>query len=144
VDWKRATFVLPPNPTCPTGRVTTRDERAIVGDKWLFVGETLSYGDLTGDGSPEAVVAVFCGRGPNDGGDGSGNLLVITWRDGAWTGLGYVGPVGENYPAARVSGQRLIATIQQRYGANTVQERTYRWDGRRFVQVDGPTTFPSS
>jgi hypothetical protein len=35
-----------------------------------------------------------------------------------------------------------VATIEQRYGNNVVQERSYRWNGRRFVQVAGPTTFP--
>jgi hypothetical protein len=51
--------------------------------------------------------------------------------------------VGENYPAARIAGQRLIATVEQRYGS-AEQERTYRWNGQRFVQVGGPTAFPTS
>ena len=78
-----------------------------------------------------------------DSGDGSGQLLVITVRNNALVGLGYVGPEGENYPSASVGNGRLTATIEQRYG-NQTQQRTYRWNGTLFVQVAGPTAWPTS
>lgn len=145
VDWFHTYLMLPPDPDddCPTGWIMILDARGSVGSKHIEISAAPAIGDLTGDGSPEAVVVASCTVGDLDSGDGSGHLLVITWRDGRWTGLGYLGPLGQNYPAVSISGQRLTATIEQRYGGR-VQERTYRWDGQRFVQVDGPTAFPSN
>jgi len=147
VDWGHVTVVLPSNPEdpdCPAGRITTDGEWTVVGGKKFYSGgAALAFGDLTGDGSAEAVLSVSCTANSDlDSGDGSGQLLVVTWRDGTWTGLGYVGPLGQNYPAARVAGQRLTATIEQRYGSAR-QDRAYRWNGQRFVQVGGPTAFPT-
>lgn len=145
VDWKHVTLVLPPNPddpNCPTGRTTTDGDWTTVRGKQFYIGRALAVGDLTGDGSDEAVMNASCTTGEGSG-DGSGQLLVVTWRGGVWTGLGYVGPRGNDYPAAQINGQRLTATIQQRYG-QTEQNRTYRWNGQRFIQVAGPTTFPST
>jgi hypothetical protein len=144
VDWKHVTLVLPPNPDdphCPTGRTTTNGDWTAVRDKRFYIGSALAVGDLTGDGSDEAVVDVSCTTGEGSG-DGSGQLLAVTWRNGAWTGLGYLGPRGNDYVAVEIGGQRLTATIRQRYG-QAEQDRTYRWNGQRFVQVAGPTTFPS-
>jgi hypothetical protein len=147
VDWTHATIVLPANPDdpdCLTGRISTNGTWTTTGGKQFHIAPALAHGDLTGDGSAEAVVPVSCtSTSEGDSGDGSGQLLVITRRDGTWTGLGYAGPVGQNFPAARVSGQRLTVTVEQRYGG-VVQERTYRWNGQRFVQVGGPTAFHST
>jgi hypothetical protein len=148
VDWTHATIVLPANPDdpdCPTGRITTNGDRTTIGAKRFYIDSAaLAHGDLTGNGSAEAVVPVSCVPNSEDvSGDGSGQLLVITWRNGTWTGLGYIGPVGQNFPAVRVSGQRVTVTVEQRYGGAT-QERTYRWNGQRFVQVGGPTTVHST
>ncbi|NUT33184.1 MAG: hypothetical protein HOV79_08930 [Hamadaea sp.] len=52
-----------------------------------------------------------------------------------------MGPDGANYPSAEIKNGLLTARIEQRYGGAT-QERTYRWNGTGFVQVDGPTAFP--
>jgi hypothetical protein len=145
VDWTHTTLVLPPNSDdrfCPTGRTTTDGTWTTVGDKRFSIGRALAFGDLTGDGAAEAVVPVSCATGEGSG-DGSGQLLVLTWRDGVWTGLDYVGPRGQDYPAAQITGQRLTASVHQRYGP-AEQSRTYRWDGEQFVQVAGPTSFPST
>jgi hypothetical protein len=146
VDWRHATIVLPANPDdpgCPVGPVTTDGETTQVGDRRFIVRPTGAVGDLTGDGEPEAVVVTHCIKG-EDSGDASGQLLVITRRDGQWRGLAYVGPAGENYQGATVSGNRLTATIQPRYGDRSIsQQRVYRWNGTTFVQVAGPTAFPS-
>lgn len=145
VDWTHTTLVLPPNSDdrfCPTGRTTTAGTWTAVGDKRFYIGRALAFGDLTGDGAAEAVVPVSCSTGEGSG-DGSGQLLVVTWRDGVWTGLDYVGPRGQDYPAAQITGQRLTASVHQRYGS-AEQSRTYRWDGEQFVQVAGPTSFPST
>jgi hypothetical protein len=147
VQWDRARVTLPNvrSNGCPPGVTVTNvpGQESVVAGVRVEIGEPLAYGDLDGDGRPEAVLYVHCeSRVEVDSGDGSGQLLVITVRDDRLVGLGYVGPAGQNYPAARVSGQHLTATVEQRYG-NARQERTYRWNGQRFVQVAGPTAFPT-
>lgn len=143
VDWTRATIDLPDqaDPACLTGRVRLRGQQATVGDRRFRLVDVKAYGDLDRDGRPDAVLHVFCEQGQYASGDGSGQLLVVRERSGDLLGLGYVGPVGENYGPVRVRGGRLVASVEQRYGG-IVQERTYRWDGRQFVQIDGPTAFP--
>jgi hypothetical protein len=147
VAWGRATFTLPNvrSNGCPAGVTVTNvpGQESVVSGVRVAILLPLAYGDLDGDGRPEAVIYIHCeSRTGVDSGDGSGQLLAITVRDNRLVGLGYAGPEAENYPAARISGQRLTATIEQRYGG-AQQERTYRWNGQRFVQVGGPTAFPT-
>ncbi|WP_326557207.1 hypothetical protein [Micromonospora sp. NBC_01796] len=148
VDWRRATVQLPADragSVCPTGRITTRGEETKVGSVTVKVRErALTLGDLDRDGHRDAVINFHCERNSDlDSSDGSGQLLVVTERDGRLVGLGYAGPQGENYVSARVNGGVLLVTLEQRYGDQTRQERGYRWNGDRFVQVSGPTTFPN-
>jgi hypothetical protein len=101
-----------------------------------------TFGDLDGDGRAEAVVYVSCLAAGGDSGDSSGQLLVVNGRTGSLAAMGYVGPLAQVYGKVRISGQRLEVTVTQKY-TDVRQERTYRWNGRRFVQVAGPTAFPS-
>ncbi|RKR90710.1 hypothetical protein BDK92_5091 [Micromonospora pisi] len=147
VNWQRATIRLPTDragSTCPTGRFTSRGEVTVVGARTIKVDDTaLAHGDLDRDGRVEAVIHFHCEHTEGDSGDGSGQLLVVTERGGELVGLGYAGPVGENYGTVRVRDGILVATVMQRYSEQPVsQERGYRWNGTRFVQVSGPTAFP--
>ncbi|MFI6760650.1 hypothetical protein ACIBF5_16100 [Micromonospora sp. NPDC050417] len=147
VNWQRTTIRLPTDragSTCPTGRFTSRGETTVVGARTIKVDSTaLAHGDLDRDGRVEAVIHFHCEHTEGDSGDGSGQLLVVTERDGELVGLGYAGPVGENYGTVRVRDGILVATVNQRYSEQPVsQERGYRWNGARFVQVSGPTAFP--
>jgi hypothetical protein len=147
VDWSNMTVVMPTNAGrsgCPTGRVTVRNGTGVAGRKKVSLSRAKAYGDLTRDRVTDTVLYVHCeSTGGVGSGDGAGNLLVATQRDGMLVGVGHAGPVGENYGAARVRNGRLVATVQQRYGTG-VQQRSYRWNGGRFMQVAGPTTFPAA
>ena len=152
VDWANATIRMPArgdDRDCPTGSTTLTDGR------WDSSGEQgpgsirgsyddgrPTFGDLDGDGRAEAVVYVSCLAAGGDSGDSSGQLLVVNGRTGSLAAMGYVGPLAQVYGKVRISGQRLEVTVTQKY-TDVRQERTYRWNGRRFVQVAGPTAFPS-
>jgi hypothetical protein len=153
VDWQSAELDLPAHPdgSCPQGQVKLRRGSVSVKGLRLSVEPVepgkplapLTSGDLTGDGAAETVVYVHCSRDSmEDSGDGGGQLLVVTGSAGRLVGLGYVGPQGEDYPAARVADGRLMVSVRERYGNQVTQQRTYRYAGSRFVQVAGPTAFP--
>jgi hypothetical protein len=143
--WRGVTLQMPPpSPrysACPAGRVTIAGlADTFLAGKQIWLGPILATGDLTGDGRTEAVAYMHCSQ-ENDGGDSSGHLVVITrTTGGGFVGLAHVGPDGEEYPAATIQHGDLVATIDQRYGAD-VHQRTYRWNGTSFVQVAGPTAF---
>ncbi len=152
VDWASATLRMPAlrdDDDCPVGSVS------LTGGRWAESGEQgpgsitsshtggpPTYGDLDGDGRAEAVVHVACWAAGGDSGDSSGQLLVVNGRTGALVGMGYVGPLAQDYGRLRISDGRLTVTITQRY-SDVRQQRTYEWNGRRFVQVAGPAKFPS-
>jgi hypothetical protein len=98
------------------------------------------YGDLTGDGRPEAVLHVSCLLSQEDSGDGRGQLLVVTRDpDGTLRGLGWVGPRGAFYPGFWVADGTVYVDAKPwftdwGYGMGDVL--AYRWDGGRFVTVD--------
>lgn len=152
VDWASATIRMPKlrdDKDCPVGPITLTEGRwdssgrqgpgEILGS---YADGAPTYGDLDGDGRAEAVVYVTCLAAGGDSGDSSGQLLVVNGRTGSLTGMGYVGPLAQVYGRLRISGKRLTVTVTQKY-TDVRQERTYRWDGRRFAQVAGPTAVPS-
>jgi hypothetical protein len=152
VDWAGATIRMPElrdDKDCPAGAITLKaGEWAEAGGhgpgtiRGSYADGPPTYGDLDGDGRAEAVVYVSCFAAGGDSGDSSGQLLVVNGRGGALTGMGYVGPLAQVYGTLRVAGGRLRVTVTQKY-SDVRQVRTYRWDGRRFAQVGGPTAFPS-
>ena len=153
VDWAGATIRMPDrrdDKDCPLGSITLN------AGKWKESGKqgpgeirgsyqdgAPTYGDLDGDGRAEAVVYVSCWAAGGDSGDSSGQLLVVNGSSGSLVGMGYVGPLAQVYGALRVGEGRLRVTVTQKY-SEVRQVRSYRWDGRRFVQVGGPTAFPST
>jgi hypothetical protein len=146
VNWRNTTIQLPAtrdDPDCPTGRITTRGEDTEVGRTTVGIMLEPAYGDLTGDGRPDAVLYVAC-RITNAGEQHeTGQLMVVTEQGGQLVGLGYVGPLDQVYLSWKVTNRKLVATIDQVLADTAPQERTYSWNGTRFVQVAGPTTFPS-
>lgn len=152
VDWGNTTVVLPAtrdDNDCPVGRITTR------GGSWPEAGGhgrgsirgsyaegAATLGELDGEPRTEAVVYITCLAAGGDSGDSSGQLLVVTQRGNDLVGLGYVGPLAQVYGPLRITDRRLAVTVTQKY-SDTSQQRTYRWNGTRFVQVAGPSTFPS-
>jgi len=165
VDWTRASITLPASPdqACPAGRqklepgdgadlprigkIAGRDG----GKSLAILPGPRSYGDLTGDGSPEVVLPVWCGDDiePPFGERGAQLLVVARAGDGSLTGLGYVGPVGAHYQSFRVTGGKLVVQVEYQTlnERNTVYSvyapahaRTYSWDGSRFIQTAGRTS----
>ncbi|SCE85316.1 hypothetical protein GA0074696_1240 [Micromonospora purpureochromogenes] len=109
----------------------------------------LGHGDVDGDGATETVALVACRYG-----EASAKQVVAFDRDsqGRIVTLGRVVRTNDGFddilglevsPAGSV--QVRVADIQPccrtpRYWVRD-QVRTYRWNGDRFVQTDGPTTF---
>ncbi|GAA2478490.1 hypothetical protein [Winogradskya humida] len=127
---------------CPSGELEVVDGAA-GSDTFVhpsYGGGSPAYGDVDGDGRVEAVVWGSCTSGPGD--DASGQLLVLNGRTGKVAGMGWVGPVGQVINDVTISGGRVVVTVTQKY-YDVKQERTYRWNGSRFVQSAGPTAFPS-
>jgi hypothetical protein len=172
LDWTSVTITLPPAYGCPDGPVSfvPMAEYSAPRDfqrRWsaeamgpgagfpavgLWPDESPAYGDLTGDGQPEAVLWARCfetGERPIAG----DTLLVVTRDpDGTLTALGWVGPpedVREPYQSrflsSWVAGGRLLIDAAQLAdtgsslpGAHPPGEAlSYRWDGERLV-ADGP------
>ena len=84
IDWSRATLDLPRDTGasgCPTGRVTLRNGKAVLGRKKISLLGVKAYGELTRDGRTDTVLHVHCESAVGVvSGDGSGNLLVATQR----------------------------------------------------------------
>jgi hypothetical protein len=99
-NWAKATITLPEQDGCPSGRVrfapggdgggrsSGLPQAQLVG----FSG--IAYGDLTGDGRPEAIMWGQCKQYAEDSGDGKDHLLVVTREGEQLRALGWVGPRG--------------------------------------------------
>ncbi|WP_326559801.1 hypothetical protein [Micromonospora sp. NBC_01796] len=167
VDWARTVIDLPTDSGigCPTGRQHLQPVVELMvpsGFAWapadedrgkLLVSRSeISYGDLTGDGVPEAVLNVRCG--PLSAHDlrndlPGGRLLVVTMRaDHSLAGLGFAGQPGARHLSFEVADGALVAEVwyaQTERGISgpslyaPPHSRSYRWDGARFVQAAGRT-----
>jgi hypothetical protein len=148
VDWEgpgRVTLIVPKHPesgvACPSGQVRLSNGRGGVSYPIIqYSGPGgVAYGDLTGDGRPEAALHVEC-LGEGGSGDGQGQLLVVTREsDGTLRGLAWVGPRGALYPAFWIADGTLYAEARPwhlpfEYGIGDVL--AYRLQGGRFVTVD--------
>jgi hypothetical protein len=103
------------------------------------------YGDLTGDGVPEAVLQIRCVGYRSDAlMDQSGSqLLVVTMRsDHSLVGLGYVGVRHAEYPWYTVDDQKLF--VQLKYDHSTPSSRAQlRRHGLRAGLLLGRYGFPA-
>ncbi|RLP92185.1 hypothetical protein [Micromonospora sp. CV4] len=168
VRWQQAVIDLPKNSDmpCPTGRQHMRPVQsggALASFAWAPAGDRgqklilnsreIAYGDLTGDGEPEAVLNILCSDLPATAlrnGLRGGQLLVVTMRaDHSLSGLGYAGQPYAEHPSFRVENQKLVAQVwyarTHLNGASyavyaPAHTRTYQWDGARFAQTAGRTS----
>ena len=142
VDFANATITVSSHQGCPSGRLRfsggstaawPRIELALPPD-W-----PLAYGDLTGDGRPEAIMGAQCRISAEDSGDGQGQLLVITRGSGGdLTALAWVGPRGGLYRAFWVSDRRLIVDVHPwhtDWGYSRGAALAYRWQAGGFAEV---------
>jgi hypothetical protein len=153
--FKSATITVPTwgataDATCTKGRVTL-NQGQYQRDAVHRPVNVLSYvaADVDHDGVEDYVAHLMCSEGPEAGGSQivafrrSGRELVPIGRIvGTQDGLAMM-----DYLEAR-DGGRVAVLVSKEYtdgGQNTVpnQWRTYAWQGGRFRQVDGPTTFPA-
>lgn len=169
VDWRRTVIDLPKDSDmrCPTGRQHMRPVESgggLVSFAWAPAGDRsdnrlilnareIAYGDLTGDGEPEAILNILCSDLPAialQNGLRGGQLLVVTMRaDHSLVGLGYAGQPYAEYPSFRAENQKLVAQVWYEginpNGHSTAvyapaHSRTYQWDGSRFAQTAGRTS----
>jgi hypothetical protein len=139
VDWSEATILLPAHPGCLSGDVRFRGRLA--GDRPRVALDTdrIEYGDLTGDGRPEAVLGGACLASNEDSGDGQGQLLVVTRVGDRLVALGWVGPRGGLYPGFWVRDRALYADVHPMYADwryRLGRIAAYRWRGSAFASVD--------
>jgi len=135
--------------TCTKGRVTLNGGQGVSGTRRPV--NVLGYvtADVDRDGVDDYVAYLRCGEGPESGGgqivafrQGASELQVIGQVIGPQDGFAMM-----DHMQAR-DGGRIAVLVSKVYadgGQNTVpnQWRTYAWQGGRFRQVDGPTSFPA-
>ncbi|HEX5596755.1 MAG TPA: hypothetical protein VFX61_12185 [Micromonosporaceae bacterium] len=111
----------------------------------------LTYGDADGDGALESIALVNC---PSGSGEEYLQQVVVFDRDAAGriVTLGQVNKTGSGFdwitdvePGSPGSVRVQVADIQPCCNTPSTwahrQWRTYGWDGQRFTQTGGPTTF---
>jgi hypothetical protein len=150
VDWDGPGAVtLPKNPepgaNCPSGQVRLTTGYPPVTYPAISLDSTTeqgnpAYGDLNGDGRPEAVVSALCRKDKENSGDGQSQLLVVTRElDGTLRALAWVAPRGALYAGFWVADGILYVDARPQftpfeYGIGDVF--AYRWQGGEFVTVD--------
>lgn len=155
IDWYRTTIELPAQPGCPSGAVRLRPGEGGVGadapvgpSGWpriMLDPGTVVFGDLTGDGRPEAILAAGCSSSEEESGDGEGQLLVVTREGDRLRALGWVGPRGAIYVGWWVAAGRLYLDVHPwhtDWGYSLGAAQAYHWLGGRFVPIDVRQEFP--
>ena len=148
-----ATLTVPPwgagAASCPAGRLRLGDGGQYVGTSRVVNLLSLVVSDVDGDGRDDYVAFLMCGEGPESPG-----WQVVAFRRTA-DHLAPIGRVvGSQDGFAMMSGLqakpdgRIAANVAELYtdsGEQYVphQWRTYAWQGGRFRQVEGPTSFPA-
>ncbi len=140
--------------TCPTGPVTFAENRYFDGEHNMFlhVGDVVS---VHAGGEVHLVAQVSC-AGPGEGSagqvlayraEGGGFVLVgkvvdsavVTAAEGPWGFLGGLESDGGSVTvdvAVRLSIGTELPTLEQ-----MTQQRSYAWNGSRYAQSGGPTSF---
>jgi hypothetical protein len=157
---RRMTITLPAwpdqglRPYCPAGRYTFTDGEAPTGGSeeppgrgpWtylvLFKGLRGIFANVDGQPGDEIVFPIGCGDIEN-----VFHLLVIQPDGNRMKALGYVGnrtqiPAHDRfYPQG---GDLVVEVNSDEMHQGIEQRRRFHWQGSRFAQVGGPTSFPTS
>jgi hypothetical protein len=152
-----ATLVVPPWPrgaACPAGTVTLTAGSHEYKDATLTVYQT-APGDVTGDGAPEQVAVLNC-QGARDS---HSDYLAVAFRKvgSTYRPLGNQAVMRSGTDGVASMFQVLVLNravwldvgdVDDKLGywsevASQHQSRVYTWNGQRFTQTGGPTTFPA-
>jgi hypothetical protein len=149
-----ATFIIPAwgdgAASCPSGTVTLGENGQYVGRSRVVNLMSYVAADVDRDGHGDHVAFFMCGEGPESPG-----WQVVAYRKAA-PGLAPIGRVvGSRDGFAMMSGLRaeadgrIAVNVAERYSDSGEQYvphqwRTFAWQGGRFRQVDGPTSFPTN
>ncbi len=148
---RRATITLPvwPEdlPACAAGQFTFVNGVVSTGASdtigrpysyhMLFRASLGIYANLDGSPGDEMVVPIACGFT-----EVHYQLLVVKQKGDELSVLAYLpGTPSQDrfYPAG---GGLIVEVHDSGLGTSVEQRRGYRWNGERFVQTSGPTTFP--
>jgi hypothetical protein len=161
VDWDSATISFPPEPGCPDGPVGFTPVSDIYpngigpADSYPAIGldaTHAAYGDLTGDGRLEAVLAATCFSSEEAMTSGhGGRLLVVTRADsGQLTALGRVGPPGAGFLSWWVADGRLLIDADP-WAVDPADHfvpvpglaLAYQWDGAGFGDWQPAVEYPA-
>lgn len=159
VDWTRTEIVLPANDDnrCPQGKVRLHPRDSVylghigqtADSPWFAVLPGEVYGDLTGDGQPEAILPIRCVGTQPDGmmpEEGSQLLVVQQLADHSLVGLGYVGVINAQYPTYKVDDNRLYVKLRYHHSSansfgfsylDTGFTQVWQWDGAAFHRIGG-------
>ncbi|MDT5034857.1 MAG: hypothetical protein QOE03_42 [Micromonosporaceae bacterium] len=146
VDWQNATAVYPAQFNqgyCVDGSVTFRQGTATNGGNTLKIlnAPAAVYGDLTGDGRPEAVLEGQC---TSSEGTGHPDLVIITQAtDGTLRQIDFIDPndgltgdlSGAQIQSVQVVRGRLVVVIGAENGRT--RTRTYEWNGTAMRTISG-------
>jgi hypothetical protein len=148
IDWRNATVILPPSASdvgCPTGAVQVTDDdfaNPTSVQVTLPYGalSRIRYGDLTGDGQPEAALVASCGDGDRD------RVFLVVSRSGAelrvldvFRASNFSDITQEPREIAIADGALKVAGWPDSYDRIVAPVRTtYRWDGARMVVTGAP------
>ncbi|MEU8215696.1 hypothetical protein AB0C47_08010 [Micromonospora taraxaci] len=133
---------------CATSKVRLKDDTKDTYVSMLADNE-FEHGDVDGDGAVETIAIVACRYG-----EASAKQVVAFDRnqDGRIVTMGRVVRTDDNFkdilaaeitPAGSVEVQvgDIVPCCEIPEYHRREQVRTYRWNGQRFNQTDGPTTF---
>jgi len=153
VDWANATLTVPPRDGCPSGTLRFVDGQTEGFPQMILMlddgvpGQRLAYGDLTGDGSAEAVIEASCLAHEEDAHAQSALLVFTRDSGGALRSIGgWVGPIEFiNHTNIWVhGGQILTEQVPSLPGYDYVYApgtaAAYEWDGVSFVPVPSGLT----
>lgn len=144
---------LPPwQPDAPAS--CTRDNVRLASEgtpsrPWLM---DLVHGDADGDGAQETIATLGCAPGEPDmqqvvvfDRDTSGRIItlaqVVRTEDDEVEWIIEVTPTGKGVVTVRVGDIQPCCDMSEKQVQK--QDRTYTWDGTRFAQTGGPTSFPA-
>ncbi|MEU8088545.1 hypothetical protein AB0B57_33630 [Micromonospora sp. NPDC049101] len=135
------------------GGCTTSNVRLKTNTKQTYVSELaddeFEYGDVDGDGADETIAVVACRYG-----EASAKQVVAFERnsDDRIVTVGRVVRTDDDFTdvlaaeitptgSVRVTVADIVPCCEVPNYLRREQVRTYRWDGQRFEQTDGPTKF---